>query len=76
MDYSLTELLSEVPNELFFNDKGHPDYNRIFVEVARRIYREDGDEFSIPAHDFLTGRLPNLSTFQREVPKERKRRAE
>jgi hypothetical protein len=74
MDYVLTELLSEVPDEMFFNDQGHPAFNRIFVEVARGIYKEDTDEFLIPAHDFLTGKLPNLSSFQRAVDNERIRR--
>jgi hypothetical protein len=76
MDYSLLELLAEVPNEIFFDDKGDPNYNAIFVEVARRIYRERPDaDFMIPSTDFLTHKLPNLSTFQRSVSTERKRRA-
>ncbi len=75
MDYQLTELLGEIPNEVFFDEKGDPDFNAIFVEVGRIIYKESGDDFSIPAHDFLTKKLPNLSSFQRAVAKERQRRA-
>jgi hypothetical protein len=75
MDYSLTELLNEVPDRVFFTDKGHPNFNAIFVEIARRIYHEETDDFTIPSHDFLTGQLPNLTTFQRSVTQERKRRA-
>jgi hypothetical protein len=75
MDYVLAELLSEVPNEIFFDDKGNPNFNAIFVEVARVIYKESGDDFSIPASDFLSDKLPNLSSFQRAVATERKRRA-
>jgi hypothetical protein len=75
MDHILSELLSEVPNEIFFNDQGKPNYNAIFVEIARVIYREETNDFSIPAGDFLEGdRLPNLSTFQRNVAHERERR--
>ena len=74
MDGVLAELLAEVPDELFFNDQGHPAYNRIFVEVVRFIYKEDGVNFSIPAQDFLADKLPNLTTFQKSVSVERKRR--
>lgn len=74
MDYSLRELLSEVPTEIFFNDMGNPDFNGIFVEVARRIYRQPDGSFAIAAEDFLNGRLPNLTTFQRSVTAERRRR--
>ena len=63
MDYTFSELLSEVPNEIFFDDKGDPNFNAIFVEVARRIYRQEGTSFSIPTEDFLAGKLPNLSSF-------------
>jgi hypothetical protein len=74
VDYTLTELLSAAPDEIFFNDLGDPNFNAIFVEVARLIYREDTDDFTIPSRDFLTGRLPNLTTFQRSVTQERKKR--
>lgn len=75
MDYSFAELLGEVPNEIFFDDKGDPNFNAIFVEVARRIYKQESMEFMIPAPDFLTGKLPNLTSFQRAVATERKKRA-
>ena len=75
MDHVLAELLSEVPNEIFFDDKGNPNFNAIFVEIARVIYRKSDDNFSIPASDFLSDKLPNLSSFQRAVAKERTRRA-
>jgi hypothetical protein len=75
MDYSFPELLGEVPNEIFFDDKGDPNYNAIFVEIVRRIYRHDNSEFMIPSADFLTGKLPNLTSFQKAVSNERKRRA-
>jgi len=76
MDDNLLELLSEVPNNIFFNDQGVPNYNAIFVEIARQIYRQQPDaDFMIPSSDFLTRKLPNLSTFQRSVSTERKRRA-
>ena len=74
MDYSLRDLLAEVPTEIFFNDVGHPNFNGIFVEVARRIYRQPDGVFSIASEDFLNGRLPNLTTFQRSVTAERRRR--
>ncbi len=74
MDYNLAELLSYIPNEIFFNDQGKPNFNAIFVEVARTIYREKTDNFSIPSEDFLNGRLPNLTSFQRSVTQERTRR--
>ena len=74
MDHPLTEYLGEVPDEIFFNNQRHPAFNRIFVEIARRIYRQDTDRFSIPINDFLTDKLPNLSSFQRAVDNERIRR--
>ena len=70
----LMDLLGEIPGEVFFTDTGHPDFNAIFIEVARRIYAEKNADFSIPARDFLTDMLPNLTTFQRAVTKERRRR--
>ena len=75
MDYSFSELLSDIPNEVFFNKEGKPDFNAIFVAAARRIYRQEGNGFSLPAEDFLSNKLPNLTSFQRAVTKERKRRA-
>lgn len=75
MDHNLAELLSYVPDEIFFNDQGHPNFNAIFVEIARVIYRQPAPDFSIPAEDFLNGRLPNLTSFQRSVTQERQRRA-
>ena len=74
MDYSFPELLGDIPNEIFFDDKGDPNYNAIFVEAARRIYKHDDTDFMIPSADFLSGRLPNLSSFQKSVSTERKRR--
>ncbi len=74
MDHNLAELLSHVPDEIFYNDQGNPNFNAIFVEVARAIYRETTDEFSIPAGDVLNGKLPNLTSFQRSVTQERTRR--
>jgi len=76
MDYSFAELFEEIPNEIFFDDKGDPNYNAIFVEAARRIYKKTDNDFMIPAGDFLNDTLPNLSSFQRAVSNERKRREE
>ena len=70
----LTELLGEIPNDVFFDYKGDPNFNAIFVEVARLVYQQNGDDFSIPSNAFLTDKLPNLSSFQRTVAKERQRR--
>ena len=74
MDYSFPELLGAVPKEIFFDDKGDPNYNAIFVEIVRHIYKHDETDFMIPSADFLTGKLPNLSSFQKSVSEERKRR--
>jgi hypothetical protein len=74
IEYSLSDLLGEVPDDIFFNDEGHPNFNAIFVEISKRVYGERTNDFSIPSRDFLTGRLPNLSTFQRSVSHERKKR--
>jgi hypothetical protein len=75
MDHSLAELLSEIPDNIFFDSKGDPKFNTIFVEVARIVYKKSGGDFSIPVRDLLTDKLPNLSTFQHVVTKERKKRA-
>jgi hypothetical protein len=74
MDQSLTELLAEIDDETFYNENGDPDFNAIFIEVARVVYGRVNDNFSIPATDFINGTLPNLSSFQRGVSKERSRR--
>jgi hypothetical protein len=76
MDYTFPELLGEVPNEIFFGDQGAPNYNAIFVEIARRIYKQDATDFMIPSADFLNGKLPNLSSFQRAVKTEDHRRTD
>lgn len=70
----LKELLEQVPDTIFYNHEGNPDYNGIFVEITRNTYRKNSKQFSIDSEDFLNGRLPNLSTFQRSVALERDRR--
>lgn len=74
MNYTLTDLLAKVPNDKFFDSKGDPDFNRIFVEVARSIYAATTEDFAMRSEDFLNETLPNLSSFQRAVAKERKSR--
>ena len=74
MDYTFAEVLEPVPDEIFFGDQGQPQYNAIFVEVARRIYRHDATDFVIPSADFLNAKLPNHTSFQRAVATEAKRR--
>ncbi len=75
MDYVLAELLSEVPDNVFYNEMGDPNFNAIFLEVMKKIYHERDDNFTIPSRDFISNKLPNLSTFQRSVTNERKRRS-
>ena len=74
MNYRLRDLLEEVPDDIFFQSNGRPDFNAIFVEVARIILGEETDEFTIHSSEFLSGNMPNLTSFQRSVPIERKRR--
>jgi len=38
MNHQLSQLLEEIPNEVFFDYKGDPNFNAIFVEVARTLY--------------------------------------
>ena len=75
MDYSFPDLLGEVPDEIFFDGNSNPNYNAIFVEIVRHIYKQPPDaDFMIPSADFLTDKLPNLTSFQKAVSLERKRR--
>lgn len=40
MDHVLAELLSEVPDDIFFNDLGNPNFNAIFVgSLGTRVVR-------------------------------------
>lgn len=70
----LRELLEQIPDTIFYNKDGNPDYNGIFVEITRTMYGREDRHFTIDSEDFLNGTLPNLSTFQRSVSYERARR--
>ncbi len=70
----LSDLLSYVPDDIFYNSDGNPDYNAIFVEVVRMIKKENSSDFTIHTSEFLSGSMPNLTSFQRSVAKERERR--
>jgi len=74
MFYGLKDLLADVPDEIFFKNDGNPNYNAIFVEVVRMIKGEKTSDFSIHASEFLSDSLPNLTSFQRSVAKERAER--
>jgi hypothetical protein len=74
VDYSLSDLLVDVPDDIFFTMEGNPDYNAIFIEVAKLIKGEKTRDFTIHTSEFLSGSLPNLTSFQRSVAKERERR--
>lgn len=63
----LAAFLRQVPQELFYNDAGNPNYNKIFASLARA----NGVTGPEALED---GTLPNISTFQRSVAKERSRR--
>jgi hypothetical protein len=70
----LSDLLSYVPDDIFFGPEGNPNYNAIFVEIVRVIKRESNNDFTIHTSEFLSGKMPNLTSFQRSVAKERERR--
>ena len=70
----LSDLLSYVPDDIFYNAEGNPSYNAIFVEVVRMIKREKTSDFTIHTSEFLSGKMPNLTSFQRSVAKEREKR--
>ncbi len=63
----LSKFLTTVPQELFYNDKGDPNFNKIFAGLAR-FNGATGPE------SLEDGTLPNISTFQRAVSGERARR--
>lgn len=63
----LANFLRSVPQELFYNDAGNPNYNKIFASLARA----NGVSGPEALED---GTLPNISTFQRSVAKERANR--
>jgi hypothetical protein len=68
------ELLEQVPDTIFYKDNGKPNYNKIFVALVQELYQKGSEQVTITTDDFLNGKLPNLSTFQRSVSKERARR--
>ncbi|MCE7873252.1 hypothetical protein DYH09_23155 [bacterium CPR1] len=63
----LAAFLRQVPQELLYNDQGSPNYNKIFASLARA----NGVTGPEALED---GTLPNISTFQRSVARERSRR--
>lgn len=67
MSGGLSKFLEQVPQELFYNDAGNPNYNKIFASLARA-------EGVTGPEALEDGTLPNISTFQRSVAKERARR--
>lgn len=75
---SLSESIRQVPEDVFWKalegEHRVPDYNRIFVWYLRQLY----EQALPPTEDFLErlerGDILNLSTFQRVVASERKRR--
>ena len=70
----LSEELRNIDDSIFLKRGNRPRFNAIFVEIARRRYGFSSNEFELPAEHFLKNMLPNLSTFQRSVTKERARR--
>ena len=66
---SLTRLLREIPDSIFFDDSGKIQFNRIFAAVLehRGLVDAGGDMRAVA----LWGEdAPNLSSFQRSVAKE------
>lgn len=75
---SLSEAIRRVPEEVFWkNVSGSgkvPDYNRIFTWYLREIYGSDLPSSTDLLDRLERGKILNLSTFQRVVASERKRR--
>jgi hypothetical protein len=74
---SLTQLLTEVPEELFWNldrNPPAPAYNRVFAEILRRLLDLPDHDAVLPLREVYAGRVPNLSSFQRAAAKEASRR--
>lgn len=63
----VAQYLSGVPDERFYNVNGQPNYNGIFADLARKSFATFPDSLE-------DGRLPNLSTFQRAVATEARKR--
>lgn len=63
----LSGFLQGVPDGSFYNEEGHPDYNGLLARLARQNGASDPRALE-------DGTLPNISTFQRAVAKERGRR--
>lgn len=69
----LSVLLAEIPDRIFWSlarGEAVPSYNRIFAEVLRRVHGLEDLSEAIQLHELFTGRVPNLSSFQRAVAKE------
>jgi len=78
-DRPLTQLLAEVPDELFWvpgSDPARPAYNHVFAEVLRVVLELPSHDASLRVREVYEGRIPNLSSFQRAVAKEASRRRE
>ena len=79
MDESLKEILRHVPEDVFWrgNEQGEhvPNYNGIFGWVLRHEFGDDSVDATVLITDIERGlKVPNISTFQRSVADERRRR--
>lgn len=69
----LRDWIQDVPDTVFWRaDAGDtPAYNRIFAHLLRELVPGAG---AISVASFESGNVPNLSTFQRTVAREARRR--
>ncbi len=73
----LSQILSTIPERLFWavgRGQPVPHYNRIYAEVLRQTMGLEDFSDEIQLHQLFTGKAPNLSSFQRAVAKEARRR--
>lgn len=73
----LAATLGEIPDHLFWGvsrGKAVPHFNRIYAEVLRRRFGLLDLSDQLALHELFTGPAPHLSSFQRAVAKEARRR--
>lgn len=74
---SLSHQLMEIPDRIFWavrRGKPVPHFNRIYAEVLRRTFGLADLSDEVQLHQLFTADAPNLSSFQRAVANEAKRR--
>lgn len=77
MKPTLATVLQSIPDRLFWSEakeRPRPAYNRIYVEVLRQVFELPPAGATLALEDLASPRAPNISSLQRAIANEAKRR--